>query len=208
MVVRARQVISRSPSRVVYKFPSIKLRRMVYCESSLELNYAYLLDSDHGVSSFQEQPGKIKYFINDKVHSYTPDFLANRPQKKQVVEVKLESKITTKENLILFEAIAPICRQAGYEFVVITDVEIRKQPKLDNIKLFWRYGRTPIYSQHQVYCQEFFTLKHEAELGELFEFFANRKEGRAVIYSLLYWGVVGIDINKSVNPDSVVHMPI
>lgn len=181
---------------------------MVYCESSLELDYAYLLDSDRSVVSFQEQPGKIKYFINGKVHSYTPDFLTNRPQKKQIVEVKLESKVSTKNNLNLFEAIEPICRGAGYEFVVVTDVEIGEQPRLSNVKLFWKYGRTPIYSQHQIYCQEFFSIKLEAGLGELLEFFANRNEGRAVVYSLLYWGVVGIDINKPVNPDSIVRMPV
>lgn len=206
-MTRARQVIGRSPARVVYKFPSIKLGRTVYCESRLELDYTFLLDADHGVLSFQEQPGKIRYHLNGRLHTYTPDFFVPRPDKKQIVEVKPESKVFTQENKILFGIIDSICRGAGCEFVVATDAKIRVQPRLDNIKLFWKYGRTPIYPRHQIYCHEFFARKREPVLGELFEFFACRKEVRAVVFSLLYWGVVGIDINAPISADAPVHLP-
>jgi hypothetical protein len=207
-MTRARRVIGRSPCRVVYKFPSIKLRRTIYCESPLELDYAFLLDADHGnVVDFHEQPGKISYHLNGKLHKYTPDFLVVRANKKQIVEVKPESKVASEENIILFGIVGPICREAGYEFIVATDVRIRVQPKLSNIKLFWKYGRTPIYAQHQIYCQEFFARRRTPLLGELFEFFAARHEGRAVVFSLLYWGIVGIDINAPVNADAPVYLP-
>lgn len=204
---RARQVIGRSPYRVVYKFPSIKLKRTVYCESGLELDYAFLLDADHGVNSFQEQPGKIRYYLNGKLRTYTPDFFVTRPDKKQIVEVKPESKVFTEENKILFGVIDSICRKANCEFVVVTDIKIRVQPRLDNIKLLWKYGRTPICPRHHIYCQEFFALKRNLVLGELFEFFANRKEGRSVVFSLLYWGVIGVDINAPIRADSLVYLP-
>jgi hypothetical protein len=207
-MLRVRQVISRSPCRVVYKFPSIKLGRTVYCESGLELDYAFLLDADHGKAlSFQEQPGKISYHLHGKSHTYTPDFLVIRPDKKQVVEVKPESKAWSEENRTLFEIVGSICHKAGYEFVVATDVRIRVEPRLYNIKLLWKYGRTPIYTQHQIYCQEFFARKRTSVLGELFEFFAQRKEGKAVVFSLLYWGVVGIDVNAPLDIDAPVHLP-
>jgi hypothetical protein len=207
-MVRARKVIGRSPARVVYKFPSIKLRRTVYCESGLELDYAFLLDADHGGAlSFQEQPGKIKYYLNGKLRTYTPDFLVTRPDKKQVVEVKPESKVFNEENKILFGIINSICRGAVYEFVVVTDAKIRVQPRLGNIKLLWKYGRTPIYPRHQIYCHEFFARKGNTVLGELLEFFAHQKEGKAVVFSLLYWGIVGIDINAPISLNAPVHLP-
>lgn len=207
-MVRARKVIGRSPARVVYKFPSIKLGRTVYCESGLELDYAFLLDADHGgVLSFQEQPGKIRYHLNGKLHSYTPDFFVPRPHKKQIVEVKPESEVLSEKNKILFGIIDSICREAGYEFVVAIDAKIRAQPRLGNIKLLWKYGRTPIYPRHQIYCHEFFARGREPVLGELFEFFAHRKEERTVVYTLLYWGIVGIDINAPINPDAPVCLP-
>lgn len=206
-MARVRRVINRSPCRVVYKFPSIKLGKMVYCESGLELDYAYLLDADHGVISFQEQPGKIKYYLNGELHEYTPDFLVIRPHKKQIVEVKPEAKASAEEYKILFGIIDAICREAGYEFIVATEVTIREESRLSNVKVFWRYGRTLIGPQHQIYCQEFFNHKPQAALGELFEFFSRRGEGRGVVFSLLYWGVVGIDINLPVNSHSPIHLP-
>lgn len=204
---RVRRVISRSTCRVVYKFPSIKLGRMVYCESSVELDYAFLLDADHSVMSFQEQPGKIIYYLNGKLHKYTPDFLVNRPHKKQIVEVKPESKASTEENRVLFEIIRTICLNAGYEFVVITDIDIREGSRLENVRAFWKYGRTPLSPQHHIYCQEFFTQNSEATLGGLVSFFAARNEGKGVVFSLLYWGVVGIDINRPLNALSPIHLP-
>lgn len=208
MVERVRRVITRSPNRVVYKFPSLKLGRTVYCESGLELDYAFLLDADHGaVLSFQEQPGKIRYHLDGKLRTYTPDFFVTRPDKKQVVEVKPESKVSAEENKTLFGIIDSICRGAGYEFVVVTDARIRVQPFLDNIKLFWKYGRTPIYPRHHIYCHEFFARKREPMLSDLFESFASRNEERNVVFSLLYWGVVGIDINAPVTPNALVYLP-
>jgi len=205
---RVRQVITKSPCRVVYKFPSIKLRRTVYCESTNELYYAYLLDSDHGdVISFQEQPGKIKYLINGKTHTYTPDFLVKRVHKTQIVEVKPASKVSTKENKILFEIIEAVCLNAGYEFVVVTDIEICEQPRLNNVRLCREYGRIAIHPRHQIYCQDFFSLNPTADLGDLFEFFACRKEGKGVVYALLYWGVIGFDIKNPLGPDSTVYLP-
>ena len=206
-MARVRKVISRSTCKVVYKFPSIKLGRMVYCESGLELDYAFLLDPDRGVISFQEQPGKIKYYLGGKLHRYTPDFLVIRPHKKQIVEVKPRSKAFTEENRVLFGIIKAICLKSGYEFIVVTDKEIREGVRLSNVKALWKYGRTLISPRHHIYCQEFFSQNSRATLGELFAFFACRGEGRGVVFSLLYWGVVGIDIELPLTTQSPVHLP-
>lgn len=206
-MARVRQVISRSTCKVVYKFPSIKLRRMVYCESGLELDYVYLLDADHDVISFQEQPGKIRYYLNGELHEYTPDFLVIRPHKKQIVEVKPISKASTEEYRILFGIIEAICHEAGYEFIVATEVTIREESRLSNVKVFWRYGRTPIGPPHHIYCQEFFNHKPQATLGELFEFFDRKGEEKGVVFSLLYRGVVGIDIKQPLTTHSPIYLP-
>jgi hypothetical protein len=130
-----------------------------------------------------------------------------RPHKKQVIEVKPKSKAATEENRMLFDIIRAICLNEGYEFIVITDIDIREGSRLENVRAFWKYGRTPISPRHHIYCQEFFTQISGATLGDLVSFFAGRKEGRGVVFSLLYWGVVGIDINLPVTALSPVHLP-
>lgn len=98
-----------------------------------------------------------------------------------------------------------ICREAGYEFVVVTEADVHSGARLSNIRALWKYGRTQIRPQHHIYCQEFFTHHPEASLGELITFFASRREDRGVVLSLLYRGVVGIDINLPINSHSPVH---
>jgi hypothetical protein len=205
--VRARAVITRRTARALYKFPSIKLRRPIYCESAIELDYAYLLDIDGDVSTFQEQPGKIPYILHGQLLSYTPDFLVLRLGRWQIVEVKPRGKIDEEDNQLLFRAIEPICRNAGCEFIVAPDDEIQKEPRLYNVKLFWKYGRVPVHPQHHIYCREFFSRTPQSSLAELFEFFASRNQPKQVVYSLLYRGVVEIDIMESLSSDSVVQLP-
>lgn len=205
--VRVRQVITRTTARVLYKFPSIKLGRTIYCESGIELDYARLLDFDDCVTAFQEQPGKITYTLNGKLCSYTPDFLVLISGRKLIVEVKPRSRIEEEENQVLFRAIDPLCRSADCKFVVAPDDEIQKQPRLYNVKLLWRYGRIPVHPLHHIYCQELFSRTPQLSLAELLEFFAARKQFKQIVYSLLYRGVVEIDIMKVVNRDSMVQLP-
>lgn len=207
-IARVRRVISRSTSRTVYKFPSIRLKRVIYCESSIELDYCFLLDSDHGDKpNFKEQPGKIAYCIDGRRHTYTPDFLVERPRKAQIVEVKPRDQIEWEENQLLYSLIGPLCLKAGYEFIVVPDDKIRVQPRLENTKVLWKYGRTHLSPQHHIYCNEFFSRSPEACLAEVFEYFARQKEQKRVVYSLLFWGVIGIDMTRPIDFDSAVYLP-
>ena len=49
-----------------YAVPSRKLERMVHCEGWIERDYAYLLEYDPLVASYQEQPCKITYLFDKK----------------------------------------------------------------------------------------------------------------------------------------------
>ncbi|MGQ4648877.1 TnsA endonuclease N-terminal domain-containing protein [Lyngbya aestuarii] len=82
-----------------------------------------------------------------KPRRYTPDFVVTRPQKTQVVEVKPSNRADTEKNLNLFRKIAPICTANNQEFVVVTEPMIRAQPRLNNIKLLYKYARAPIAVQ-------------------------------------------------------------
>src|SRR5215216_2118746 len=93
-VIRSRKVIRKGTRRVVGKFPSVKPRRkLVHWESQLERDFYYLLEIDPNVVSFREQPLRIEYILNGKLHYYTPDVLVERKQKIQIVEVKPKSKV-------------------------------------------------------------------------------------------------------------------
>jgi TnsA endonuclease N terminal len=204
--MRARRVIRRGTRRTVGKFPTLKpSKRSVHWESLLERDYYYLLEIDSDVISYREQPLKIEYILDGKKHRYTPDLLVERRCKRQIIEVKLEEKV--KKYDLLFRIASEICARNGYEFVVVTDETIRVQPRLNNVKVLWRYSRTQIRPQHQITCQELLTIKSEVALGKIIELLGNGGAGTRVAYALLYWGVLSVDLMKPINKDSLVCLP-
>lgn len=100
----------------------------------------YLLEIDPDVIDYRSQPFKIQYFYQGKERSYTPDLAVKRTDRKQIVEIKPQNKVSSEKNQVLFSQIAPRCSEEGWEFIVVTDKAIRVKPKLNNIKTLGSSG--------------------------------------------------------------------
>lgn len=191
----------------VGKFFSIKMGRMLWFESLLEEALMYLLDFDSEVKSFREQPCRIRYLYHGKVRRYTPDLLVERADEKQIIEVKPKQKVNTEKYDLLFRIVSTICGMEGYKFKVYTEEVILQQPRLNNVKAVWGYARTPLHLQHQIYSYELLQMKKEVSLAEVFEYFQMKKVSKQVVYALLYWGVMGFDLNEPLCPNSRIYLP-
>lgn len=201
--------ITNGGRKIIGKFPSRKMGRAIWYESQLERDFIHLLEIDADVISYKEQPFKLRYALNGSIHTYTPDFLVERPNRKQVVEVKTEKDAEKEENKAVFKRAALICRKDGYEFIVATEKTIREQPGLGNVKLLHKYSGTPVSHEHQIHAYAFFVGKKEGTLVELIDFFASKGVGRQVVYALIYWGFLWIDLTtKPIGPESAVSMPM
>lgn len=203
-----RKITNKGGKKVIGKFPSLKMERLVCWESQIERDYIYLLEFDPAVASYAEQPLRISYHLDGKERRYTPDFLVKRADKNLIVEVKREEAAKKEEMQQLFRVVSAICAHDHYEFVVVTDTMIRVQPRLDNIKLLTRYQRIPIHDpQYQIICNELFSKSSEVCLSEVMQFFASRNIGKQVVFSLLYWGVLAVDLTQLITAESVVSFP-
>jgi len=186
------------------KYPSDKMHMNIWSESILERDLIYRLEYDSNVISYRVQAVRIFFELDGKRRHYTPDFLCERRTgRPQIIEVKPKNKLSAWF-LQLYGIITPICEREGFEFVVFTEFEIRIQPFLDNIKLLWKYARVPLYPAHQVLCYEFFSLRQEAPLGELSEFFVRRGVQTQVVLALLYHGIISTDLSIPLGADSPV----
>lgn len=184
------------------------MNKRLWSESLAEEDYKYLLDFDSKVASFEEQPFRIRYVLEGKTRYYTPDlFVLTTDGRRLVVEVKPKSKLSTRRNELLFRIVAAVCQAEGYEFVVITGEMIRQQPRLNNVKALWKYARTPLHPQHQIYCMELFRARKKVTLGEAFEFFESRGAGKHVVYALLFWGVLAFEVMEPLGFGSVITCP-
>jgi len=197
--MRVRKITNRHSKKLIGKFPSVKLNRIVWWESPLELDFIYLLEFDRDVISYHEQPARIYYTYDGRSRRYTPDFYVERNYVRQIIEVKPESKASTEENLALFRIASEICRVNDYYFSVATDEGIRIQPKLRNIKLLYKYARILIHPQYQLACHELFVDSSAIPLREIIRFFASRDVSEQAVYALIYWGILSVDLMQPIS---------
>jgi hypothetical protein len=206
-MVLARNITNAGTLKLIGKFPSLKMGRIVWYESLLERDYMYLLEIDSDVLWYREQPGRIYYTLDGKRHRYTPDLLVQRGSGKQIIEVKPKKEAEKEEYVRLFKIATSICCNQGYEFRVATNETIRLQPRLRGVKILIKYARTPVLPQHQIDCHEFFAgRRREAPLGEVIQFFASRGTGQQVVYALIYRGVLAVDLMRPLDRDGLVRL--
>src|SRR5215467_695338 len=115
----ARRLTNATPNKVIGRFPSVKMGRVVWWESQIERDYIYLLEIDPDVLAYKEQPFRVKLELFGSLRSYVPDFLVVRKSRKQIVEVKPVEKVTTEENSLLFPVMRQIAAERRYEYMVV-----------------------------------------------------------------------------------------
>lgn len=135
---RARRVISISMPRTMIRFPSRKSGRTLHAESQIEAFLMMRLEVDPNVLRFREQPAKLKFAVSGKMQTYYPDIYAEQTDGLYVYEVKPEDKL--KENEARFAAAREYLAEHGYNFVVVTDKELKREPELPNYRLLFKYA--------------------------------------------------------------------
>lgn len=117
------------------KFASRKNRRMVRCESLLEMHFLYLAEFARNVVSFDEQPVTIGYHLNGRMRRYTPDFVLRwRDGNQWFVEVKPAELLALPKNQEKFDAVSEHFRHRGDTFITISEREIRHPVRMPLVK--------------------------------------------------------------------------
>lgn len=169
--MKARKVVTRSGRGFRGYFPSKKLNRMVEWESILERDAIYLFEHSPGVVSYQEQPSLVYYEIDGEMRKYFPDFelvLANGELVH--VEVKPEAMLSSEKLSKKLTAIAQTYAARKFTFRVLTDTEIRREPRLHNLKLLSRFKAHTTDNQiDQQKAELIMSANQEVTVSELYE---------------------------------------
>lgn len=132
----ARNVTSRSGPWVRGKFPSLKNGRSVGYEQLLERDALVLFEFSSMIESYIEQPRSVFYPFGSGMRKYTPDFeltLADGSRRKVIVEIKPSAQLERTEVKEKLQAIEDYFADHGQAFTVLTEHDIRRQPRLDNL---------------------------------------------------------------------------
>lgn len=137
----ARDLRKPARNKNISKFASSKNNSIIMCESFNELDCCYWLEYASNITSFCSQPETINYFINEKEHRYTADFLAINSLGKNIhLEIKPFNKIHDCEFRNTYEAQREKMRALGSDLILVTEKQLRTSCYLHNCKLIHRYS--------------------------------------------------------------------
>ncbi|MBI3239961.1 MAG: Tn7 transposase TnsA N-terminal domain-containing protein, partial [Flavobacteriia bacterium] len=122
---------------------SMKNQKHIWFESSLEKDFALMLEYHPSVKVYIEQPITIEYNLDDKTRVYTPDFLIHFNEdsvKPWLCEIKYRDDLTINfsKYKARFKAAKRYCDEQGWEFKIISEFDIRTD-LLDNLKFLSKY---------------------------------------------------------------------
>lgn len=146
---RARRVITRAVYRPKGIFASGKAQRSIQWESQLERDLVVQLEFQHDVLRYREQPATLGLEVEGKARRYTPDFAVERPWGVDIIEVKPADIAARPEWQALFQAAAERIGGLGLRYQILTEREIRVEPRLSNIRLLLRYSQNTLDPHHQ-----------------------------------------------------------
>ncbi|WP_051513329.1 TnsA endonuclease N-terminal domain-containing protein [Skermanella stibiiresistens] len=181
----------------------MKSGRSIHWESQLERDLVYLLEFDPAVVSYREQPVTVHYEDAGRLCRYTPDFLVQMAYGLHVIEVKPARIAEEPEWRDLFERMVAHFAKEGAKYEVLTERDIRRQPRLDNVALLLRYQRQAV-QDGAVSAIRGCLSGDRMMLADLARRIAERGGGVATIYALLAQHILATDLDTPLGLQSPI----
>lgn len=188
-------------------FPSLRMARGVEYESGLERDYFFWLEFENDVLSYEQQPFRIRFLHEHETRAYVPDLVVFREGKTQLVEIKPFDRVSEERNLMRFAAAQEYCQAKNFEFVVVTERQIRVKPVLDNIKLLFRYARTITSLPYGSAELAKHLLRSRTPFDAIVKHYANhyQDEAKTIVMALLFRQVIQVDMTQPLTGDSILY---
>src|SRR6266700_1238130 len=209
--------VSNRGGNITGSFPSqIKGEKVKY-ESTIERDLVFFFKFDPTVLTYYAQPMVITETDTEgNTHTYTPDFLVVRIDRKEIVECKPEELLDhphTQQQIQLGEAWA---ESNNHHFVLVTDMELRKDHTLANLKLLWRYCRYAVPTAMLANCIAHLKTRPEGiAFEDIARFLASLADTSEMqqpyrqapfIYNMLFHHILQADLTEPISPVTILRL--
>ncbi len=189
--------------------------RMVHSEGSIEYAFYTLVRHDPNVKTILEQPVKIHYTdSNRKKRHYTPDALVqyHDATKSLLVEIKSVQELEKHGEKFAerFEAARVYAQAKGWEFQVLTEVQIRGF-RLENLEFLAPYKQRVVSEeQRRLVLQQLISWDEDqlCTVQLLLEQLASSNAERIrlipVVWHLVAHGLIELDLNQEITMSSPI----
>ncbi len=195
---------NRGYKQAVGNFSSCKMKTSVWYDSSLKRDFLYWLEFDPEVVSYTTQAISFDYYSKGKLKQYVPDFQVIRHQKEQIIDVNYKKIIESDRYKRLYQQLSGMCDEKGWKFVALTESEVRLEPILSNIKLLYRYARENFSIDEYRDCLEIVGAEIPSSLVDIYQILDRYKMRRNVLFKLLFFSLIEIDLSKPIQLDSAI----
>ncbi|MCW8330273.1 Tn7 transposase TnsA N-terminal domain-containing protein [Photobacterium sp. SDRW27] len=142
--------LTKSRGKNIHRYASVKMNHRVSVETALECDACYHFDFASSIRKFCSQPIRYSFAIDDKTHTYVPDFLVEFTTGEFILyEVKRDKEANSNQFKREFNAKAAAAEQLGVYLELIKESHIRVTPLLQNLKLIHRYASRKNLSETQ-----------------------------------------------------------
>src|SRR6266702_1898566 len=137
--------VSNRGGNITGSFPSQVKGEKVKYESTIERDLVYFIKFDPTVITYYAQPMVITGTdAEGNAHTYTPDFLVVRIDRKEIVECKPEALMNSSHAQQQIAIGQEWATNNNHDFAIVTDTNLRSGHTLANLKLLWRYSRLTV----------------------------------------------------------------
>ena len=203
---------------IIGSFSSLKMKKGVKYESTIERDFLYHLEYDPTVITYHAQPMIITAIDTEgKERTYIPDFQVVRTHRKEIVECKPEGLLDlphTRQQIQVGEAWADA---NNHSFIIVTDTDLRKDHFLANVKLLWRYSRLTVPTGMVASCIAYLkTQPAGSSFEDITRFLASIASASEMqqshkqapfVYSMLFHHILRADLTNLIKPTTVLGLP-
>ena len=146
-----RRKITRSRTKNIHGFNSVKSENHFRVESGLEFEACYHLEFSDHVASYEAQPLGYEYNSFGKAAKYTPDFKLQYTDSKpdSFLEVKCDTEAEHNAFQDIFTHKKEGSEQRGISLSLFQGKDIRREPLLSNLKILYKYRTNdPLNEKH------------------------------------------------------------
>lgn len=204
MIISEQKRKSRKYKQTTGNFSSCKMGTSLSYYSLLQKDFIYWLEFDPDVLSYNTPAIPLEYYSNGKQKLYVPDFQVIRHHKRQIIEVKSQKIIKSQKYRRLYPLLSENCNDTGWEFIALTESQVQQEPTLSNIKLLYRYARENFSIDEYQNCLAILKSTVPASLAEIGQALDCHNIRRNVLFKLLFYSLVEIDLKKSISANSVI----
>jgi len=199
-----RKVVTRTGRSMRSKFPSLKMAKMIGCESRLEADAALLFEWTPEILRYYPQPCHV--YPSDGVNTfrYTPDFLLEFVDGRTAyVEVKPQNKLANPTLRQRLTDIDRYFRRSERTFHILTEITVRDAILKNNVR------RLQYHARHLPKNIEFMETYHrlvvrtDLTFGEVQSAFDDPRDA----YRLLSNRWLAFDIELPLRSDTPLHVP-